>query len=540
MKSIVILFAFFIAFVTQSQILKKTYYDYKKTQPDEVYYVNAQGQKNGLYTKYTYEGAKAVEATFVNGAVNGPGKEYYTRGPQSKLKISGTYKNNEKHGQFITYTYVKYGQSYFDIMQNMMYNDKEADIFNTGVQTKVKEETFSNGSCTKETKYHLNGKVFYTANFDNRRYTGEYVCYNEKNVVLAKGKIGTGGKMVGLWVVPREENGVCPTDKHNISKVTYTQKIKFDENGNVDTNYMSKSYFLNGKLKDSTKVITLEYSSGYNYNGIWYLCGSNTAITGPYLSFYESGKIETEGFYSIENGISLKSGIWKYYDQNGNLIKEVNEDEVRSKAAEAKKEAERIEKEKIEKERIDKEEKIAKENRNKEELKTLIDKADSSIVKVNTLFTDFENLVIQKSFSPPLLAAYSTSYENGRTVYFVNKKPELYQQAKIIQYSFKEKVNQLKEKDKETLRKVKDVELYNANNKYNSWVEPRTVDFDVFTTRKNTYSELLVLAEKQISLTNKLIQLANVKTKDLEKQLKASSNIEEKIKILENYQFEPK
>ena len=121
----------------------------------------------------------------------------------------------------------------------------------------------------------MNGKVFYTANFQNRSYTGDYVCYNDKSVVLAKGKIGPGGKMVGLWVIPREENGDCPRDKHAIANVVYTQKIKFDQNGNVDTNYMSKSYYLSGKLRDSVRVITLEYPSGYDYNGIWYLCGKN-------------------------------------------------------------------------------------------------------------------------------------------------------------------------------------------------------------------------------------------------------------------------
>ena len=315
MKSIVTLLTICLAFSAQSQILKKTYHDYQKTKPQYVYYVNGSGQYNGLLTQYTYEGAKLGEETYVNGVKNGAYKEYYTRGALSKLKITGTYKNDEKQGQWITYTYVKYGQSYFDIMQNMAFNDKEADIFNTGVQTKVKEETFSNGSCTKETKYHLNGKVFYTANFDNRRYVGDYVCYNDKNVVLAKGKIGSGGKMVGLWVIPREKNGDCPKDKHNISNVLYTQKIKFDENGNVDTNYMSKSYFLSGKLRDSVRVMTLDYPSGFDWNGIWYLCGPNKKLIGAYNEYFESGKLNNSG--SHKNG--LPEGIWKWWHESGKL-----------------------------------------------------------------------------------------------------------------------------------------------------------------------------------------------------------------------------
>ena len=540
MKSI-FLFTFLISVsVGNSQILKKTYHDWNNTRVKYVYYVNSRGEYNGLLAQYTYDGAKLGEETWVNGVKNGPYKEYFTRGSASKLKITGNYKDDNKHGHWITYTYVKYGQSYFDIMQSMAFNDKEADIFNSGVQTKYGEEFFDNGQINKEIKYYPSGKMAYSRNYRNTLCFGEYLGYTPENQLVIKGIVGDMGKMIGTWIIPREINGDCPKDKSDLSKVSYTQKIKFDDFGNIDTNYYSKTYYLSGKLRDSVRVISIKYQGAFDYKGIWYLCGPNTAIAGPYRSFYESGKIQTEGSYTIENGISVKSGIWKNYDQNGNLTKEVNEDESRLKAAEAKKETERIEKERIEKERIANEEKVAKENKEKEELKALIEKADSSIIKVNTLFTNFKNLVFEKSFSPPLLAAYSTSYENGRTVYVVNKKPELHQHAGIIQYSFEKKVEQMKENDKETLRKVQSVEDYNANNKYNSWAETKTVDFDVFTTRKNTYSELLVLAEKQINLTNKLIQLANVKTKDLEKQLKASNTVEEKIKILENYQFEPK
>ena len=328
MKSILTLLTLFVVFAAQSQILKKTYHDYQKTKPQYVYYVNGSGQYNGLLTQYTYEGAKLGEETYVNGVKNGAYKEYYTRGAISKLKISGNYKNGEKHGQFITYTLVKYGQSYFDIMQNMAFNDKEVDIFNTGVQTKVKEETFNKGACTKETKYYVTGKVFFTANYDNRRYTGDYLCNNEKNVPVAKGKIGAEGKMIGAWIIPREENGDCPRDKQNLSKLTFTQKIKFDNNGVLDTNFMSKSYYLSGKLKDSVRIVSLEYPSGYDWNGIWYMCGKNALITGPYKSYYENGKIMQEGRFKIIDKKSRAVGIWKFYNEDGTLKEEKDYDSL--------------------------------------------------------------------------------------------------------------------------------------------------------------------------------------------------------------------
>lgn len=529
MKSLFTLLSFGLAFFSQTQILKKTYYDYQRSKPEYVYYVNSLGQYNGLLTQYSDEGAKLGEWTWVNGIKNGPSKEYYIHGPASKLKRTGTFKNDQKHGQWITYTYVKYGQSYFDIMQTFAFNDKQDDIFNTGIQTKHSEEFFEDGQIKKEINYYPSGKTAHIKHFLNGIVSGEYIAYTIDNQQVIKGVINNQGKMIGTWIIPRENNGDCPKDKSDFSKVTYTQKIKFDDYGNIDTNYFSKTYYLSGKLRDSVKVLKIKYQGEYDHKGIWYLCGPNTFITGPYQSFHESGKTQTQGQYTVENGKSVKSGIWKTYDESGNLVNEINEDEIRIKAVEAKKEAERIEKEKIEKERIAKEEKIAKENREKEELAVLIEKADSSIIKVNALFNNFENLVQKKYSSAPPLAKYTVVNTGYSYVYVVNKKPELYFHFDQIQNSFKEKVEKLKKKDTEILRKVEDAKFYN-----------KTVDFNLVTERNNIYSEIVLLGQKHMKLNMKMIDLAEIKTKNIERQLETSNTVEEKIKILENYEFEPK
>lgn len=536
MKSILTLLTIFLTFVAQSQILKKTYHDYQKTKPDEVYYVNAQGQNNGSYTKYNYNGAKAVEATFLNGTLNGPGKEYYTKDGASKLKITGSYKNGEKHGQWITYTYVKYGQSYFNIIQSMMFNDKEVDIFNTGVQTKVNEEVYDNGKLTKEIIYHLTGKIATSRNFINKMCTGEYLAYNSKNNLTIKGTIGEKGKMIGEWTIPRKEDGTSP-DKNNTEECTYTQKIKFDNAGNIDTNYVSKSYYLSGKLRDSVHLISLEFPSGYNYSGFWFLCGKNKLVKGSYRSFHETGKTKSEGQYNIENAQSIKTGIWKNYDANGNLINEVNEDETREKATESKKEAERLKQEIIEKEKNAQEEKLDKEKRDIAELQILIVKADSLIENEKNLGVNFQNLVQKKYSIEPPLTKYTVENTGSGYLYVVNKKPDLTYHFYEIHRSFEDQVEKLKAKDKEIIRKVEDNKSYNQ---YRSNKDKIALDFDELSTRKNIYSEMIELGLKYTKLNGKLVQLAEVKTKELEKQLKEATSAEEKIKILENYQFEPK
>lgn len=505
MKSIITLCTICIVFVSQSQILKKTYHDYQKTKVQYVYYVNGSGQYNGLLTQYTYEGAKLGEETWVNGIKNGAFKEYYTRGAISKLKISGNYKNGEKHGQFITYTLVKYGQSYFDIIQSMMFNDKQVDIFNTGVQTKVTEEVYDNGKQTKEIIYHLTGKIATSRNYANTMCIGEYLAYNSKNNLIIKGKIGEKGKMIGEWTIPRKEDGTSP-DKNNTEECTYTQKIKFDNAGNIDTNYVSKSYYLSGKLRDSVQVISLEFPSGYNYSGIWFLCGKNKQLKGSYRSFHETGKTKSEGQYKIENALSVKIGVWKNYDANGILINEVNEDEISEKATKLKIESERLKQEKIEKERIEQEEKIAKETKDKAELTSLNQKADSCI-----------------NLEKKLFHTYSISHKNTNPISLDNV-------FQFIHRSFENKISELKSQ-------ISKDNLIGSDKK------------------KQLYSEMIELGNRHIKSNQKMNDFENTKISIWEQQkynlgtgkvfeliasLNRAETVEEKIRILEEYQLEPK
>jgi antitoxin component YwqK of YwqJK toxin-antitoxin module len=507
MKSFFTLLILCIAYVNQSQILKKTYHDYQKTKVQYVYYVNGSGQYNGLLTQYSYDGAKLGEETYVNGVKNGAYKEYYTRGAVSKLKISGTYKNDEKHGQWITYTYVKNGQSYFDIIQSMMYNEKEADIFNTGVQTKYKEELFDEGSCTKETRFYLTGKPFYTANFVNRRYYGDYVCYNDKNVVIAKGKIGPSGKMTGNWIIPRDDNGNCPEDKHNVSQVTYTQKIKFLEDGSIDTNYISKSYFLSGKLRDSVKVLNLEYPSGYDWNGIWYFCGKNIT-SGLYKGFFENGKLKEEGKLNIIEGKSRQVGKWKYYNMDGTSKEEKDYDIL-------------LLQEKNEKQKAD-----SLENDYKQKIQYWFDVLN----KVNEQNLKLLSTYQTKSNIKPIYGEYEQIRDywpnktNGyiQDIYITYKKPNLYSH-------FREINNYLLDS-----KESPDVILNKLFPMTTSYFEEN------FANDLKKYQTIINNLEKMPTLLSKMIECGSQKTKELDKQLDSALSIEEKIKILDNFQFEPK
>jgi antitoxin component YwqK of YwqJK toxin-antitoxin module len=507
MKSIVTLFTIFLAFATQSQILKKTYHDYQKTKVHYVYYVNGSGQYNGLLTQYTYDGAKLGEETYVNGIKNGVYKEYYTRGGVSKLKITGTYKNDAKQGQWTTYTLVKYGQSYFNIIESMMFNDKQVDIFNTGVQTKVNEETYNNGQLTKEIIYHINGKIAISRNFINRTITGDYLAYSSKNNLIIKGKIGDKGKMIGEWIIPRKEDGTS-ADKNNTEECAYTQKIKFDKNGNLDTNFKSKSYYLSGKLRDSVKIISFEFPSGYNYNGIWFLCGKNTGITGPYKKFYENGKIMQEGNYKTINGNSREVGIWKFYNQDGSFKEEKDYDALLQQ--------EKLDKEKSDSINIDHTLKI-------ENWFEVYSKANEAYIKFITLYMKKSNI---KPFSGEFeqVRDYWPNQQSGyvQDVYITYNKPKLFPYFKeITEFYFESKDAPIN-----TINKIFPMKLSDFTSMFNQ--------------NPQKYFSSIENLQKITTLIPKMIACAENNTKELEKQLTTGITIEEKIKIIENYQLDPK
>jgi antitoxin component YwqK of YwqJK toxin-antitoxin module len=507
MKSIVTLFTIFLAFATQSQILKKTYHDYQKTKVHYVYYVNGSGQYNGLLTQYTYDGAKLGEETYVNGIKNGVYKEYYTRGGVSKLKITGTYKNDAKQGQWTTYTLVKYGQSYFNIIESMMFNDKQVDIFNTGVQTKVNEETYNNGQLTKEIIYHINGKIAISRNFINRTITGDYLAYNSKNNLIIKGKIGDKGKMIGEWIIPRKEDGTS-ADKNNTEECAYTQKIKFDKNGNLDTNFKSKSYYLSGKLRDSVKIISFEFPSGYNYDGIWFLCGKNTGITGPYKKFYENGKIMQEGNYKTINGNSREVGIWKFYNQDGSFKEEKDYDALLQQ--------EKLDKEKSDSINIDHTLKI-------ENWFEVYSKANEAYIKFITLYMKKSNI---KPFSGEFeqVRDYWPNQQSGyvQDVYITYNKPKLFPYFKeITEFYFESKDAPIN-----TINKIFPMKLSDFTSMFNQ--------------NPQKYFSSIENLQKITTLIPKMIACAENNTKELEKQLTTGITIEEKIKIIENYQLDPK
>ncbi len=495
----------FSAFFCFSQKTIRTYYDYRNTQPDEVYTVNARGQKSGLYTKFDSYGAKAVEATYVNGLLNGPSKEYYRNNGSEKIKISGTFLNDQKHGLFTTYTYVKYDQSYYEIMNNMYFNDKSDDIFKTGLKVKVRDEYYEKGVIMKEIQYHKTGKLYFST-ISGKTET-QFICYNEKNILMAKGEFNNvNGGMIGKWVIPREENGDAPSGKNLLygesklssrkyNNVVYVQHLKFNSNSSIDTNYMTKSYYLSGKLKDSVKIKSINYGGVLNYDGVNY-CGSKLDMYGPYRGYDETGKLKIEGEYALRKNVYEKVGLWKSYDVNGKITI-TDYDSIF------------LEKEKVLNQR--------------EKLTALCDSAYIGYQKLFSretgegLYLGSKTTSINGQYSADVTVSFE---EKGiyNTYYIKYKKPTLYK-------SFLEIRDNLLEMSDYTGSKVFKIASLDDEN------------FLKFYSKEiERYNSVISNVEKCITIIKKMNQIHDSKTDSLEKALQLSRTIEEKITLINNYQ----
>jgi antitoxin component YwqK of YwqJK toxin-antitoxin module len=310
-----IVFGMVFKSIAFAQIPKRTYYDLAHTKVMENYSVNSKGLKNGVYIKYDERGIKAVEATFVNGALEGPGKDYYLpwvgTPNDGRIKTSGKYKNGEKDGVCVTFDYVNNGKSFN--------TDEE---LKTGKQVKKMEEYYKIGNKYRETTYFPNGIIkkdyflqdgFFKSYFENGKpyiigtvkggkFDGDYISYNSIGLIVFKGTY-IKGLMVGEWILPRDTRGYYP-EANKEDEMIYTRKLYFKSDGSVDPSAISTSYYTDGTLRDSCYLKSIGYY------------GDDNIGEGFYFSYYPNGKLKEKGSYNSNRN---KIGAWEFYNEDGSL-----------------------------------------------------------------------------------------------------------------------------------------------------------------------------------------------------------------------------
>jgi len=330
---------FFNLEICFSQKKMETYYDLGRTKIKERYFVNASGQKNGLYTKYDDRGIRGVEIPYTNGKPNGVAKEYYLPGygfpGDERLKKSSTYVNGEQEGISVAYVYIKDGK----------------EQLKEGVQTKAMEQYFHKDKLEREVQYFPNGKIA----IDGYVTTGSHKEYynNGTNKLIANLKNGyyegawkewfengnlalEGVKKDGKWFGEYKSYNV---DGKPNSFITYTlgdykgeirqgYTKEYDSTGLLLYEYnwtplVSENnklfqkahviiYFPNNKIRQEYDVKRYETdnNSPRSYNDKYFL------IDGTMKTFHSNGNLLSEAIWR-EDKITDQ---YKEYDETGKLI----------------------------------------------------------------------------------------------------------------------------------------------------------------------------------------------------------------------------
>lgn len=164
---------------------------------------------------------------------------------------------------------------------------------------KLAEGEFQNGQAVNTwTHYYPNGIIkseFDLTNSITRNYSEEG-CLTKKTYINPKPEVNN--------II---EDYECYSHKLN-QVLIFTKSIKQLEAGKQK---QYSEYYPNGKLKSAYSRFEKKVKKVY-----W----ESDQKTGEYLENYENGNPKTKGFYSADR----KSGNWKYFSENGQLIKEEN------------------------------------------------------------------------------------------------------------------------------------------------------------------------------------------------------------------------
>jgi antitoxin component YwqK of YwqJK toxin-antitoxin module len=241
----IILYLFGIGFDLEAQIVKKNYYDYKKTKINEDYQVNSNGVKNGYYKAYSKEGILIYSYNFINGKENGLCIDYAGErtGIASNLGIAKTcfgkpmLERQFSNGQLLW-------EKFYDCIE--------------GKQVMVFKKT-KNDDHYEYVEFYSSGKLKEKYNTkDNYKYKGEYIKYYENGLIAEKGNYDQG--KIGTWVglkdngdsvyIARFEFGFESSYKgfYNNGKVAYVSKADNSFESLTRTDYDSTGKRISYKL----------------------------------------------------------------------------------------------------------------------------------------------------------------------------------------------------------------------------------------------------------------------------------------------------
>lgn len=284
-------------------------------------------KKTGKWIWYNHLGEVKEIANYKDGALNGENRMYFDDG---KVNISLSFKDNNIDGKYEVYT------SNGALSQRKYYKDGLLDgvfksFFKVGEDLLEFQIPYENDRIEgKAIEYYANGDVYATSDYINGVLSGQKTIYYPNNVVSSVTEYFNSAR-----------NGAYKSYHPNGKLYEEGQSVKAFYNG------AWKMFYANGELQSE-----FDYKKGRLHN----IYITNDTDGKPYYDyFYEDGEITAYTYYKkdgsildkgskkdtllkfktyspqgnltsigINNNSGQKTGLWKFYSDNGVLKGECN------------------------------------------------------------------------------------------------------------------------------------------------------------------------------------------------------------------------
>ncbi len=513
----------------QSVSYYKTYYDeFYKTRIKTEIGITQDGQQHGIQKGYSYDGNLVQIENYKFGEKHGEQKVLYNNGEANTIS---NYKNGLKNGDFKVFKYDrdKYyleeksvyrndtllQVSLFTSNGNMIMNTVMNGVCNVWYESGEKRTEYvvvNNMTEGKVTSWHKNAQVSMVGYRVNNEKHGEWMYFDiNGNIIKIENwnydQATNSVRKCGEWKLYYKDNNEEQWELVDLlSEAEYYRIINYDSKENI---YKSTEYYITGE----------KYWNGYFLSGFNASSSSSVKLVkvGGSTYYYKNGVVSSKGNVIYNKGKhsdakSIKIGSWYYYNNTG----ELNNVEI-----------------------------WGKDNNYEPVYTSLLKNIDGKTLVnyINTYLAYINNgdsLLEIKRYEKSLI-----NYEKAESI--LNKNDTLKERIKIAKEQYIIFNKELEKK----------VEVYNLNEKKvkNTYVSIKYLDNSSKTVVKkkllyNAYEILrkdleqkvdlckeLIDCEEYINdlikLTNKMILLSEVKTKDLEKELKKVDSPETIKQILE-------
>lgn len=354
-----------VSFSQTTETIKKYHDPYSQTQLSEVYSVIVgTPTKHGSYKSYDAKGHLTQTGSYSNGKQTGEWTTYYGTALASlhndgknylgKVKEIVQYKNGLRDGQRVAYSYpdgvktIEYDRIYSEgeiIKETVYWEDgtKKSIAQLGGLNTVWNErgikilEFYLNKSNEEEGVYkqwYDDGSKFTESNYKNGDLIGEawqwfsngevqiQRTYNESSIIVKNYEYYPSGQLKTKFECTNLNCSEITYDSITGNKSHEASFLIIEDNGRtrVVKNGTETIYHENGQIEEKGENLNNEKTGEWNY---YYDSGAKFqyavfvkgVLQGDYFQWYESEKIKEEGHY--ENG--RQSGLWKFYYENGQL-----------------------------------------------------------------------------------------------------------------------------------------------------------------------------------------------------------------------------